>query len=113
MSGSVLDVEHLRPLFAGEEGELRALIEETITSSATLIDKLHEHRATRNADAAKTAHELKGLARTVGAEELGAISEQAEVAANGGHWIEFSNAVDRMHIAHGRLVAAALSLASS
>lgn len=115
MSASVLDIEHLRPLFAGASEELKALVDETVSSSAALIEKLDAQsigpsREIAKEEAMKLAHELKGLTRTVGAEELGTLSERAEQAAASGQWDDFAHQVASMRVAHRRFADAVLAL---
>lgn len=58
----------------------------------------------------KTAHELKGLARTIGAEQLGALSEQAEEATRLARWDDFAPRLKELEAAHRRLADAVLAL---
>lgn len=86
------------------------MVDEAVASSATLIARLATLSAQRSDETAKVLHELKGSSRTIGAEELGALSEQAEELARAGRWEELSMSLAGLRGAHGRFAAAAASL---
>ena len=75
-----------------------------------LIKKLRTEYPARSEEAVKTAHELKGLARAIGADELGTLSEQAEESARLGRWDDFTARLPELDAAHRRLAEAVLAL---
>jgi len=81
-----------------------------VEHSAGLIARLQALCDARSDDASKVLHELKGLTRTVGAEELGDLGEQAEGLAHSGHWDELAQSLGALRAAHGRLAKAAAAL---
>jgi HPt (histidine-containing phosphotransfer) domain-containing protein len=103
-------LEYLRSLFADDPEMLRGLIDEAVENSASLLGRLRSLSAERSNDAVKVLHELKGLTKTVGAEELGSLSERAENAARAGRWDDVSADIDALEAAHTRLVQRAASL---
>ena len=106
----VLSLDQLRSLFADDPESLRALILEAVDNSGGLIERLQSLCEARSDDAGKVLHELKGLTRTVGAEELGDLSERAEAWARAGRWEELAHGLDALRAAHGRLANAAAAL---
>ena len=83
------------------------MVAEAVENSAGLIERLASLCDAHSADAAKVLHELKGLTRTVGAEELGELSERAEEWARDGQWDELAGAVGALQAAHERFARAA------
>ncbi len=79
-------------------------------NSAGLIDRLGSLCDARSDDASKVLHELKGLTRTVGAEEVGDLSERAEGLARSGDWDELAQTLGALRAAQGRLAKAAAAL---
>ena len=59
---------------------------------------------------AKVLHELKGLTRTIGAEELGDLSERAEGWARSGQWDELAQGLGALRAAQERFAKAAAAL---
>ena len=78
--------------------------------SAGLIGRLQPLCDARSDDASKVLHELKGLTRTVGAEELGDLSERAEGWAHAGRWDELAKDIGALRAAHERLAKAVAAL---
>ena len=79
-------------------------------TSRALIERLAPLCATQSDETAAVLHELKGLSRTVGAEELGALSEQAEALARQRRWETLSAILADLRAAHARFAAAAAAL---
>jgi HPt (histidine-containing phosphotransfer) domain-containing protein len=101
---------HLRSVFANE-GELRTLVLEAVRSTAGLIERLQRDSEARDIDAAVwAAHELKGLARTVGAEQLGELAEQAEDLVESSRWSGLSEIIPELYAAHETFARAAEAL---
>jgi HPt (histidine-containing phosphotransfer) domain-containing protein len=86
------------------------LVAEAVTSTAQLIDRLTEYASERSDEAPRVLHELKGLTRTVGAQELGALSEDAEGLARAGQWEDLLARLPALRAAHGRFADAAKAL---
>jgi len=89
---------------------LRALIEESLASSAALIDKMEALCAARSTEAERAAHELKGLAGTVGAHQLGALAKRGEELARAEQWSELAATVRGLREGHLRLAETVLAL---
>jgi HPt (histidine-containing phosphotransfer) domain-containing protein len=89
---------------------LRTLVLEAVENSAGLIERLQALCDAHNDDASKVLHELKGLTRTVGAEELGDLSERAEGWARTGQWDELAQSLGALRAAQDRLAKAASAL---
>lgn len=106
----VLNLDQLQSLFADDPENLRALILEAVENSAGLIDRLQVLCDARSDDVPKVLHELKGLTRTVGAEELGDLSERAEGWARSGQWAELAQSLGALRAAQERLAKAAAAL---
>lgn len=100
----------MKQLFSGEPDALRALLDEAVVGTGGLVDRLAPQIAAQSDEAAKILHELKGVSRTVGAEELGELSEQAEGLAQQRRWDDLSRSLEGLRAAHGRFAAAAASL---
>ena len=79
-------------------------------NSAGLIKRLQPLCDARDEDATKVLHELKGLTRTIGAEELGDLSERAEEWAHSGRWDEVARSMGALGAAQERFAKAAASL---
>jgi HPt (histidine-containing phosphotransfer) domain-containing protein len=86
------------------------LIDEAVASTGALLERLEAQIGAQSEEATKTLHELKGVSRTIGAEELGALSEQAEGLARERRWDDLSRSLEGLRAAHGRFAAAAASL---
>jgi HPt (histidine-containing phosphotransfer) domain-containing protein len=97
-------------LFADDPETLRDLVLEAVENSAGLIERLAPLCDAHSADATKVLHELKGLTRTVGAQELGELSERAEEWAQGGQWDELGQGLGALRAAHERFARAAAAL---
>ncbi|HTX03298.1 MAG TPA: Hpt domain-containing protein [Candidatus Acidoferrales bacterium] len=110
MTAKVLSLDQLRSLFADDPENLRALVLEAVEHSGGLLDRLQALSAARSDDASKVLHELKGLTRTVGAEELGDLSERAEGWARSGEWDELVQGLSALRAAHERFAKAAAAL---
>jgi HPt (histidine-containing phosphotransfer) domain-containing protein len=106
----VLSLDQLQLLFADDPENLRALVLEAVENSGGLIDRLEALCDARSDDASKVLHELKGLTRTVGAEELGDLSERAEGWARLGQWDELAQSLGALRAAHERVAKAAAAL---
>lgn len=106
----VLNLDQLEALFADDPENLRALVAEAVENSAGLINRLQALCDARSDDASKVLHELKGLTRTVGAEELGDLSERAEGWARTGQWDELAQSLGALRSAQDRLAKAAAAL---
>lgn len=78
--------------------------------TAGLIARLAPLCDARSEESTKLLHELKGLTRTVGAEELGELSERAEEWARHGQWDELAQSLGALRSAHERLALAASAL---
>ncbi|MGH7717032.1 MAG: Hpt domain-containing protein [Vulcanimicrobiaceae bacterium] len=86
------------------------MVAEAVEYTAGLIERLAPLCDARSEDSTKILHELKGLTRTVGAEELGELSERAEEWARSGHWDELTHSLGALRAAHERLARAAAAL---
>lgn len=76
-----------------------------------LIERLASSCAQKmSVEATHAAHELKGLAKTIGAEELGLLSERAEEDARSERWDELAAGVAPLREAHARLSEAVVAL---
>ncbi|MGH7661998.1 MAG: Hpt domain-containing protein [Vulcanimicrobiaceae bacterium] len=106
----VLDIERLLPIFGDDPVQLREIIEEAVTTSASLVERLGTLCAQKSAEATHAAHELKGLAKTVGAGELGTLSERAEDDARCSRWDELLAKIGPLREAHARFSKAAVAL---
>jgi HPt (histidine-containing phosphotransfer) domain-containing protein len=105
-----LDVEQLRPLYRDEPEALGALFRETIGATAVLIRKLAREVGSQRTTM-HLAHELKGVCRTTGAEELAFLGGEIEDLAAEGSWDDIAMRLEMLELAHLRLVDAVASLA--
>ena len=87
-----------------------SLVLEAVENSAGLIERLQALSDARSDDASEVLHELKGLTRTVGAEELGDLSERAEEWARTGQWDELAESLGALRAAQERLAKTAAAL---
>ena len=106
----VLSLDQLRSLFADDPENLLSLVLEAVENSAGLIERLQALSDARSDDASQVLHELKGLTRTVGAEELGDLSERAEEWARTGQWDELAESLGALRAAQERLAKTAAAL---
>jgi HPt (histidine-containing phosphotransfer) domain-containing protein len=103
-------MERLRPIFGDDPVQLREIIDESVATSATFIERLASLCAQKSAEAMHAAHELKGLAMTVGAGELGLLGERAEDDARNSRWDELGGLIGKLRDAHARLSQAVVAL---
>ena len=97
-------------MYGPDPGELQEILQEAVHASETLLDRLQIFCERGNAEAVNAAHELKGMSKTIGAEELGALTEQAEELAQLGSWMELAELMEDLREAHERFAEAASNL---
>jgi HPt (histidine-containing phosphotransfer) domain-containing protein len=105
-----LNLDYLRSVYGPAPGELQDVLREAVHASETLLDRLQIFCERGNAEAANAAHELKGMSKTIGAEELGALAEQAEELAQLGSWMELAELMEELRTAFERFAEAAKNL---
>jgi HPt (histidine-containing phosphotransfer) domain-containing protein len=103
-----LNVDQLRPLYANEPEALGDLFRETVGVTAQLIERLERDTAT--VATIHAAHELKGVCRTVGAEELAFLGAEIESLAQEGRWDEIEDRLFILRRAHERLAEAVAAI---
>ena len=106
-----LDVEQLRPLYLDEPHALRELFLETLGVTAELIGRLTESGRCGD-EAMHLAHELKGVCRTTGAEELAFLAGEIESLAAEEDWEEVEVRQEMLARAHRRFAAAIKAVAA-
>jgi PAS domain S-box-containing protein len=101
---SVLNMERLDDVCAGNESLKRRVLEEYQRVSPDLAAKLQAAaKAGDGTDAASAAHALKGSSRTIGADQLGDVCERAETAANAGDVEALRTVVDEFQLEFAKL----------
>ena len=86
------------------------MVREAAHSGEDLIDRLQLLCERQDSAAVEVAHELKGLTKTVGAEELGALADQAEELAQLANWFDLEVLLEDLRGAHERFAEAVAHL---
>jgi len=109
MTPRTLNLEYLRPIFDDDPKVLADLVREVVEASGELIGKL-ERAAPERGEALSVAHELKGMCRVTGAEELGSLCAQVEDLIRDDRWPEASARFATLRQAHQRFSQAAAAI---
>ena len=107
-----LDIRHLRELFEDDMGSLLQLVNEAVDRSRILIEQIDRFAAERSSESIGAAHELRGLLKTIGAQELASLSDDLEDLARSERWSDVLHRSAQLHDAHKRFEAAAAGLAN-